>query len=266
MKYKCTIHNSNEGYYDEEGKWHCWKCTTENKYYYPEGKVIDSFNIPEKNIEIRLVCIGDHSIKLEVWDTKDPKLVTYRDHPYLSTALRDFESEVRRRKYEPQTVPRRRENQRASLNLPPSPSNQISTIFRGGYLIETEGPRNSVLILQATFERIRNALREEFEGEYDAVLDDLEDFLSIAPSDVKIHYRRYYTAPTSFDIYINCTFTEEYHTLSTSFYECTMGPQRRRIHENLNPVKALGIIFNEIGVPGVYPIVQVRELVRRIRC
>jgi len=107
-KYKCMKHKTNKGFIDEEGNWHCWKCTKENEYFYPKGKVVANFQIPEKDIVIRIVCIGEHAVGVEAWNTKTMVRLNVRQYDYLSSALREYERLIRRYLYQEEGTERRR--------------------------------------------------------------------------------------------------------------------------------------------------------------
>jgi len=93
-------HKTNNGFIDEEGNWHCWKCTKENELFYPQGRVVASFNIVEKNILVRIVCIGEHEVAVEAWDTANIKRINKRLCNYLSSGLREYERLIRRYLYQ----------------------------------------------------------------------------------------------------------------------------------------------------------------------
>jgi len=97
-------HKTNKGFIDEEGNWHCWKCTKENEYFYPKGKVVANFQIPEKNIVIRIVCIGEHAVGVEAWNTKTMQRLNVRQYDYLSSGLREYERLIRRYLYQEERV------------------------------------------------------------------------------------------------------------------------------------------------------------------
>ena len=86
-KYKCPIHKSNEGFYDENGKWICWKCYEENEYYNPKGKVVDSYS--KDKYLLRVVDKQDH-VEVEVWHIEKQEKVTYYSYRDLSSAMRKF--------------------------------------------------------------------------------------------------------------------------------------------------------------------------------
>jgi len=92
-------HKSNAGYIDEEGNWHCWKCTKENEFFYPRGKVVAKFKIPDQDILIRIVCTGEHDVVVEAWDIKNIVRLNKRLCNYLSTGQREFERLLRRYLY-----------------------------------------------------------------------------------------------------------------------------------------------------------------------
>jgi hypothetical protein len=91
IEFKCEKHKTNNGYFDHlDNKWHCWKCKKEDEFYYPSGEIIETRTLPDYTI--RLLSYGEHSIRLEVWDTRcNPKhRMTDEQHGYLSTALREY--------------------------------------------------------------------------------------------------------------------------------------------------------------------------------
>jgi len=100
-------HKTNNGFIDEEGNWHCWKCTKENEFFYPKGKVVANFQIPEKNIVIRIVCIGEHAVGVEAWNTKTMQRLNVRQYDYLSSALREYERLIRGYLYQEEGTERR---------------------------------------------------------------------------------------------------------------------------------------------------------------
>ena len=96
MKYRCGKHLSNQGYIDDEGKWHCWFCYYENLYLNPNGVVIKELEI--KDYIIRIVDRTNSQSKdlcVELF-TKDKKIL---DHRYncrdLSMAIRHFDNLIR---------------------------------------------------------------------------------------------------------------------------------------------------------------------------
>lgn len=87
---KCKKHMTSEGWYDEEGKWHCWKCTKENEYFYPKGRILDKMKVG--SLEVRIIDTGEpRHLILEVWDTDNMKRIYKCSHPYLSSCKREFE-------------------------------------------------------------------------------------------------------------------------------------------------------------------------------
>lgn len=94
MEYKCKKHKSNKGYYDSNGQWHCWQCTKENKYFYPDGKIVSRIRIGDK--EVRIVKTEEeHNIKVETWDVKKLKLENVSTHCYMSTATREYKEIIK---------------------------------------------------------------------------------------------------------------------------------------------------------------------------
>ncbi len=94
-KYKCMKHKTNNGFYDSKGKWHCWQCYYENEFYNPRGKVIDSIEIPEKHILIRIVEDHDNNEeRVEIWNTKKERRIHYYSYRDLSSAYRRFHYEI----------------------------------------------------------------------------------------------------------------------------------------------------------------------------
>jgi len=95
-KYKCMKHKYNNGYVDNEGIWHCWKCTKENRYFYPGGSVIEKYTSNDSRIEVRIVSTGPHTVRVEVWFIdRSPQVLDWSEHhSYLSTAMRTFEGLV----------------------------------------------------------------------------------------------------------------------------------------------------------------------------
>lgn len=95
-KYKCIRHRTNNGYINSEGKWCCWKCAKENRYFYPEGSVIEKYTSNNNKTEVRIVSTGPHTVKVEVWFIdKNPQILNWSEHHnYLSTAMRTFEGIV----------------------------------------------------------------------------------------------------------------------------------------------------------------------------
>ena len=89
-KYRCKKHRSNNGYVGPDGKWYCWKCTKENKYFYPKGTVIDRYTNEEEKREVRTVATGPRTIHVELWDISNYTLIDSKGHQYLSTAIRSF--------------------------------------------------------------------------------------------------------------------------------------------------------------------------------
>ena len=90
MRYKCNIHRTNDGYYDEEGVWHCWRCYYENKFFNPRGVVGRKFTYKDR-IQIRIVMEGNHNAYVEVWDIKEMKRLLLLVFPYMSQALREMD-------------------------------------------------------------------------------------------------------------------------------------------------------------------------------
>ena len=87
--YKCPKHQSNEGYYDEKGRWRCWYCEKEDKYKYPEGKLFDKATV--KGYELRILVLEGKPL-VEVWDIKnaEPRLKRKEHFKYMSQAVRYF--------------------------------------------------------------------------------------------------------------------------------------------------------------------------------
>ena len=86
-EYKCSKHKSNEGFYDSNGNWICWKCYYENEFLNPKGKVLDSFK--HENYLVRLIDTGKE-VRVEIWDTKDKTRISQIEYRYLSVAMREF--------------------------------------------------------------------------------------------------------------------------------------------------------------------------------
>jgi len=166
-------HKTNHGFIDEDGNWHCWKCTKENEFFYPKGKVVANFQIPEKNLTIRIVCTGEHSLEVEVWDIKDMKRIHKRCVDYLSSALREYERLIRRFLYQRGRSDRERpEPEDRTYRLILTPNNiEIPEISIGGEQITTFTSNTS------SFTTTRSTLNE--------VLTYLEGF----PNE-RIFYRR----------------------------------------------------------------------------
>ena len=92
IEFKCSKHRSNEGYIDSTGTWKCWKCTRENEYFYPKGKIIEKCTIGD--YEVRILSLGSHSVVVEKWNTKKKKKLLNDFHDYLSTAIRSYQRMV----------------------------------------------------------------------------------------------------------------------------------------------------------------------------
>jgi len=91
MKYRCEKHKTNEGFYDSEGKWHCWKCYKENEFFNPPGDIIDTYT--KGDYQIRVLATDPHTTCVEVWDVEKKKLIKRNFYSYLSTAMRAFRRE-----------------------------------------------------------------------------------------------------------------------------------------------------------------------------
>ena len=91
MEYKCKKHRSNDGWYDANGRWHCWECTRENTYLYPRGKVLEVATIG--SYEIRVITTrSSYPATVEVWKLggKKVKLKYKHSFKYLSQAMREY--------------------------------------------------------------------------------------------------------------------------------------------------------------------------------
>jgi len=91
MKYRCEKHKTNEGFYDSEGKWHCWKCYKENEFFNPPGDIIDTYT--KGDFQIRVLATDPHTTCVEVWNVEKKKLIKRNFYSYLSTAMRAFRRE-----------------------------------------------------------------------------------------------------------------------------------------------------------------------------
>ncbi|MEM2260814.1 MAG: hypothetical protein QXK24_00035 [Ignisphaera sp.] len=89
MKFKCERHKTNSGWYDENNDWHCWKCTYEDYYHFPRGKIIE--RAIRGNYELRILNTGkEKELILELWNLKTKRLEHDSVHNYLSTIRREF--------------------------------------------------------------------------------------------------------------------------------------------------------------------------------
>lgn len=89
MEFKCKKHKTNKGWYDAYNQWHCWKCTYENLYDFPRGKIID--RAIRGDYELRILNTGkEKELILELWNIKTKKLEHRSIHNYLSTIRREF--------------------------------------------------------------------------------------------------------------------------------------------------------------------------------
>ena len=92
----CRKHHSSYGYLDADGEWNCWRCYKEDKYRYPEGTIRDFYTV--NNYEARLMFIGSHNVRIEIWFIKGnvPSLVFSNVYNYLSVAGRDWSKLTRK--------------------------------------------------------------------------------------------------------------------------------------------------------------------------
>jgi len=96
-KYKCIKHKSNDGFYDSEGKWHCWFCYFENVYFNPNGIVMKELEV--KKYLLRIVDYSEDnekSMQVQVFDKTDKTLVHVYDCRDLSVAIRHFDDIIQR--------------------------------------------------------------------------------------------------------------------------------------------------------------------------
>jgi hypothetical protein len=210
MEFKCPKHRSNEGYIDSTGTWRCWKCTRENEYFYPKGKIIEKCTIGD--YEVRILSLGSHSVVVEKWNTKKKKKLLNEIHDYLSTAIRSYQRIV-------DDIDQGIDLERDEVPTPPeilgtpteAPRQSFIQDNSGIHWDSVSGPHEITIQTTSRPNNISEALREI--QEYDI-----------------IYYNEVFRNP-DFDfhnsIFLNCYFTDEVlgslpSNLHSLFHGCTI--------------------------------------------
>uniref|UniRef100_A0A6M3XI64 Uncharacterized protein n=1 Tax=viral metagenome TaxID=1070528 RepID=A0A6M3XI64_9ZZZZ len=260
-KYLCITHKSNNGYIDSTGTWKCWKCTREDEYLYPRGKVIEKFTIGD--YEVRILSIGSHNVIVEKWNTKKKKRLVNEIHNYLSTAIRKYQrivDEVDRGLYlERDEGETSREEDIPSLD---------PDLYRA-YVLNSEGLSTTSNNPPSPERPIEEELREINPSRI-VDLGDIQEYDTI-------YFCRYFSSSNSIpnhSIFIDCLFREEileylpdYHLL---FRACTIvnenGSLRSFVPDtpNINRIYSLLELTKQICLDEEVDSITVERLIEEI--